>query len=307
MKQTLRKLILPFTIVFLITLFYACQKDGFLSPVAGGSIPAGQAKLSIFLTDGPLDFQKVLVDIQSIDVKVDTCHHFGDPDDDNTGHHDDGDHHDGDHGNDDHHDSASHCDVWTALQIHPGVYDLLKLRNGVDTLLASSFVPQGKIIQVKITLGPKDSIMADSITRPLKIRDNQNFVLINIRNEHLDSIAPNNFQLVLDFDLGKSIRFENGIYWLKPVLKAFSPKNTGEIEGKVRPEDSFGMIKAFNSTDTAFALPDYDEGEFKIRGLKEGTYSVFVDGINGYQDTTISNVKVKKGKETDLGKIILHK
>jgi hypothetical protein len=301
MKQRLRKLFLPLTILSLITLFYACQKDGSLTDAGGaGSIPAGKAKLSIFLTDGPLDFQKVLVDIQSIDVKVDTCHHFGDPDDDNGEHHD-GDHHDGDH------DSASHCIVWTALQIHPGVYDLLKLRNGADTLLAASFVPKGKIIQVKITLGPKDSIMADSITRPLKIWDNQHFVVINIRNEHLDSIAPNNFQLILDFNLARSIRFENGIYWLKPELRAFAKKNTGEIEGKVRPEHSFGMIKAFNSTDTAYALPFEDEGEFKIRGLKQGVYSVLVNGKNGYKDSTIANVHVLVGKETDLGKIVLHK
>jgi hypothetical protein len=288
----------------MVTVFYACQKSASLTP--NGDIPGGKAQFSVYLTDGPYDFQKVLVDIKSIDVKVDTCHHFGDKDDDN-GDHQDGEHHDGNQNNDDK-DSLGHCEIWSPLQVHPGVYDLLKLRNGADTLIGSSFIPQGKIKQVKITLGTNNSIMADSIVSPLKIRDNKNYVIINIRNEHLDSIAANNFHVILDFNLAKSIFFENGTYWLKPTLRAFSKRNTGEIEGKVRPDSSFGMIKAFNATDTAYALPNRDdEGEFKIRGLKEGTYSVWIDGIHGYKDSTLGNIKVIKGRETDLGKIILHK
>ena len=298
MKKTCRKLLFPVTFILLLTIFYACQKD--ISPV-GSNVPQGKAQFSVYLTDGPYDFQKVLVDIKSIDVKVDTCHHFGDKDDE------EGEHHDGNH-EDDEKDTSGHCEVWTPLQIHPGIYDLLKLRNGVDTLLGSSFIPKGKIKQVKITLGTNNSIMADSIVSPLKISDNKNYVVINIRNEHLDSIAADNFHLILDFNLAKSIIFDNGTYWLKPALRAFAKRNTGEIEGKVRPDSSFGMIKAFNATDTAYALPDRDdEGKFKIRGLKEGVYAVWIDGIHGYKDSTIGNIKVTMGRETELGKIVLHK
>jgi len=308
MKTSLRKLVLPAIILSAILVFFACQKEASHS-AASENIPAGKAKLSVFLTDGPLDFQKVLIDIKSIQVLVDTCHHFGDMDDQEDEHHD-GEHEEGeDHGHDGEGSGNSNdsCRVWSDLQINPGIYDLLTLRNGQDTLLGASFIPNGKIIKIKINLGPDNSIMADSITSPLKIRNGQDFVIIKIRNEHLDSIAPNNFHLILDFDLARSIKFENGVYLLSPVVKAFSGKNTGTIEGKVRPEDSFGMISAFNATDTAFALPDRDdEGEFKIRGLKEGTYSVTIQGINGFLDSTITNVQVIKGRETELGKIVLH-
>jgi len=309
MKTSPGKLVLPAIILGAILIFFACQKES--SHSSTNNIPAGKAKLSVFLTDGPYDFQKVLIDIKSIQVLVDTCHHFGDPDDQEDEHHD-GEEHDGE-GDDsgDHHDNDSTeatCKVWSDLQINPGIYDLLTLRNGQDTLLGASFIPQGKIIKIKITLGTNNTIMADSITSPLQIRDNKDYVIIQIRNEHLDSIAPGNFNLLLDFDLAKSIRFDDGVYWLRPVLRAFCKKNTGTIEGEIRPDDSFGMIKAFNTTDTAYALPDRDEeGEFKIRGLKEGIYSVWVQGENGYLDSTITDVQVTKGKETDLGKIILHK
>jgi len=290
MKTNNKLLLLPVLAIAMALFFYACQKE--LS-FDGANIPAGKTKLSVFLTDGPYDFQKVLVDIQRIEVKIDTCRRNHDDD------------HDGP-GNDDDHDSVNrHCEIWDTLDIHPGVYDLLQLRNGTDTLLASGFLLQGKIERIKITLGNNDSVMVDSVMHQLHLIDNRNYLFVNIGREHLDSISSNNFQLFLDFNLYKSIRLINDEYWLKPVLKPFGKHSSGEIEGKIRPVYSFGTIKAYNATDTAFARP-WDEGEFKIRGLKEGTYSLFVDGINGYKDTTINNIIVTRGRETKLGTIQLH-
>ncbi|MDP4261818.1 MAG: DUF4382 domain-containing protein [Bacteroidota bacterium] len=271
-----------------LILFYACQKES----SANSSIPAGKTKLSVFLTDGPYDFQQVLVDIQRIEVKVDTCRRNGDDD------------HDGPGCDDDHDSLSSHCEIWDTLDIRPGVYDLLTLRNGVDTLLANGFLINGKIERIKVVLGTNNSVMVDSVVHPLHLIDNRNYVYINIHHDHLDSLSSNNFQLFLDFDLAHSIKLINGDYWLKPVLKPFGRHSSGEIEGKVRPVHSFGLIKAFNSTDTAFAFPE-DEGEFKIRGLREGTYSLFIDGINGYRDTTINNIMVRRNHETELGTIQL--
>jgi hypothetical protein len=287
------KTLLSGGIVFLTALiFFTCRKEASFD--SNSNIPAGKTKLSVFLTDGPYDFQKVWVDIQRIEVKVDTCRHNSDDDD-----------HDNRPGCDDDHDSSRvQCDIWDTLNINPGVYDLLTLRNGTDTLLASGFIISGKIERIKITLGNNNSVLVDSVTHPLHLLNNQNYIYINIKREHLDSLSSNNFRIYLDFDLSKSIKFTNGQYLLKPVLKPFGRHSSGEIEGKVRPVHSFGQIKAYNSTDTAFARPE-DEGEFKIRGLKAGTYSLFIDGINGYRDTTINNIVVRRGDETELGTIRL--
>jgi Domain of unknown function (DUF4382) len=270
--------------------FYSCQKE---ISVKDENIPAGQSKLSIYLMDGPLDFQKVLIDIQRIEVKLDTCRRNHDDDHDQPGCDDDHDQHN------------SNCEIWDTLSINPGVYDLLTLRNGLDTLLASGFILNGKIQRIKFTLGTNNSVMADSVVYPLNLLNNQNFVYVNIKREHLDSLSSNNFQLYLDFDLARSIRFSNGQYTLKPVLKPFGRHSSGEIEGKVWPVHSYGTIKAYSATDTAFARPG-NEGEFKIRGLRPGTYSVFIDGINGYQDSVITNVNVSRNRETDIGRILLH-
>ena len=274
----------------LVVILVACQKD-----ISGsnGNIPAGQSKLKVYLTDGPNDFQKVLIDIQQIVVKVDTCNSSG--------------RHDDDDDDDDHHDSVN-CDIWDTLSINPGVYDLLALQNGVDTLLASGYIPNGEIEKIKFVLGTNNSVLVDSVSYPLNLRDGINFVYLKI-NHHtdIDSLTAGNLELYLDFDLSRSIKFINGKYWLKPVLKPFCRGGSGEIEGKIRPVNSHGMVAAINGTDTTFARPDRKEGEFKIRGLSAGTYSLYVDGINGYRDTTITNIIVRKGKETELGKIELKK
>ncbi len=296
MKQ-FRLFLISLSGVILITLFViSCQKD-----VSGdrGIIPSGQSKLSVYLTDGPNDFQEVLIDIQAIYVKVDTCEKNGRHDNDRDDH---------DEHCDDYKDTLDvDCDIWDTLQIRPGVYDLLQLQNGVDTLLASGYIPNGRVEKIKFVLGTNNSVVVDNVVHPLLLKDNKNYVYIKIKHEDIDSITSGNFNLYLDFDLTRSIRFHNGNYTLKPVLKPFGHHSYGEIEGKVRPVNSHGEIKAYNSTDTFYARPNHDEGEFKIRGLKEGTYSLFVDGINGYRDTLINDIKVRRGKETELGTILLKK
>lgn len=280
---------IPVLATALILFVAGCQKE---VSSDGQEPPQGQTRLSVYLTDGPYDFQQVLIDIRSIEVKIDTCRRHDDDD------------HDGPGCDDDHDSLGSRCEYWDTLPINPGIYDLVRLRNGIDTLLGSGFVLNGKIERIKLILGTNNSVMVDSVVHPLRLLNNQAFVFINIHREHLDSISSGNFHLYLDFDLARSIKLIGGEYWLKPFLKPFGRHSTGEIEGKVRPVHSFGEIRAFNGTDTALARPE-DEGEFKIRGLREGTYSLFIDGINGYQDTTITNIVVRRGDETELGTIRL--
>lgn len=270
-----------------LLLFAACQKD------VGVSNTDGTTKYSVYITDGPTDYQQVLIDIQKVEIKLDTCKRNSDPDHDRPG------------CDDDHDRMDTSCNVWQTLNINAGVYDLLQFRNGLDTLLASGDAPAGKIERIKVTLGSSNSVVVDGSSYPLNLINNQNFVFLNIHREHLDSAAANHLELHLDFDLLHSIRYFNGQYWLKPVLKPFGEHSSGEIKGRVMPANSFGMIMAYNGTDTAYARPG-EEGKFKIRGLQDGTYNVSIDGINNYQDSTITGINVQRRREVDLGVITLH-
>jgi len=268
-------------------LFLACNKDN--SSGSNPNIPPGKSQVSVYLTDGPVQFYKVLVDIRQVAVKIDTGTKQNDPDDD----HEWGD------------DWKN--TIWDTLSITPGVYDLLQLRNGVDTLLASGTFPSGKILKVRITLGSDNSIYTDSLTSyPLDVFGPHPYFDINVRREHVFNVSNNDFKLWLDFNLQRSIFFWSGTFYLKPYIIAFNDHSSAKIEGSVLPPGASPLVEAYNDTDTVYAVPGWDGG-YKIRAVNPGTYTLNVFGHHGYNDTTVSNIVVSSGATTKAPTITLHK
>lgn len=300
MKNMFRKMGLPVLLLGALSIIiYACSKNNSAEPEA---IPEGQQRVNLMLTDDPGLFDQVLIDIQKVEVLVDTCAGRGDDDDDDRW--DDRDRcgwwEDRRHDDDD-----EECEMWDSLGIRPGVYDLLALRNGVDTSLATGNVPQGRIEKIRITLGPNNSLVKDSISYPLKSINGQVKIVIKVRHNEWDEISPDNLQLWLDFDVQRSIiQVSRGRFILKPVIHVWTVRQTGAVSGKVLPKDAESVITVYNSLDSLYALPGR-HGEFKVRGLKPGTYSVFVNAGNGYNDTTLTDVEVERGRETKLPTITL--
>ena len=285
----------PLTLVglFLFTcilIFSACQKQ------VDGAVNTGAGKrLSVYLTNDPCMYDSVLIDIRFVEVKIDTSKqhmdddHFGDDDKDS----DDDNQHEDRYGK------------WDTLSIRPGVYNILKLRNGIDTLLARGNLPVGKIRKIRLTLGTNNSLVKTGVRYPLNLLAGTNkYVYLKLKGEDQDEVATGQSAVWIDFDVCESIKFINGQYFLKPFLKSFSLKQYGKIEGKVFPRMASPFVKVFNSSDSATAMPEED-GEYKVRGLKEGIYKIKFTGSNGYFDTTINNIQVRKGEETRIVNITL--
>ena len=112
----------------------------------------------------------------------------------------------------------------------------------------------------------------------------------------------------LDFDAGGSIvRVSNNHFVLKPRLRIWVPAQTATIKGKVFPKDAHAIVAAIANGDTLVAIPEWDDGRFKIRGLIGTSAKVFINATaNGFRDTTIANVPLTRGGETDIGTIQLH-
>lgn len=285
--------------LFLVTLFFsACKKEN--------SSGSGSQQLSLYLTDDPALFDSVLIDIQKVEVKIDTSEehqhndHFGDIDNDN---------------DDDHQDSDA-FGQWIDLAMTPGVYTVSNLRNGIDMLLASGTIT-GKIRKVRITLGTNNTVYVGGVAHALALSGSDNLVYVKIHGEdeqgEHESGDDNNEEhdtpigVWLDFDLGRSITLTGGQYYLNPVVNPFCDAKSGKVEGKVRPEAAHAVVTIFNATDTAMAIPEHDEdGEYKIRGLKAGTYSIHFKGFNGYSDTTINNIVVVINDDTHIPTVTLH-
>lgn len=283
------------SLVFIIS----CQKE-----VKQNGIPDGQQRVTVRLSDGPVNFDAVNVDIQRVEIFVvpDSCRgnsSEGDHDDEHHGgHHDCGD-------DDDH--MGNRCGVWDTLDIRPGVYNLLDLSNGADTILASGFTVAGSIKKIRLTLGTNNSVVIDSVQYPLSVFGNQNRVTIAVRGEDIDQVTPGDLQIWLDFDAGRSIvRITNNHFVLIPYLRIWLPAQTAAIKGKVFPNSADAVVSAISNGDTLVAFPN-DDGRFKIRGLRGTTADVFINATaNGYRDTTITGVQLQRGHETDIGTIQLH-
>src|SRR4030095_7672534 len=316
MKHLCNLLFASILIFFFILIYTSCQKE------VSNSVPDRQQHVQIRLSDDPIPFSAVNVDIQVVEVQVipDSCRtrlgddedHDGDDDDQgDDDHHGDDDDHDGD---DDHdHDSGcsdhdSRCAVWDTLNIHPGIYNLLRLANGTDTILASGFTVAGKISKIRLTLGDHNSVVIDSVSYPLTLWNHNHQITICVRGEDVDMISPYSLQLWLDFDARRSIvRLDNNHFVLRPFLRLWLPDQTASLRGRVLPESAHAIVAAIFNGDTLVAFPRHDDGYFKIRGIKSTKADVFINATtNGYKDTTITNVQLNIGGETDIGTIHLH-
>ena len=244
--------------------------------------------VSLYLTDGPADYEHVYVDIQSVEVMTDTCSGSG-----------------FDYWNKGYRDS---CISWNELKVTPGTYDLLSLSNGVDAALAQGTVPKGKIKLIKLQLGSKNSLVKNGTTYALNFFLDSSTVYLNLRGNEWDQSETDSSKLWIDFDVARSVfELPNNKYYLSPVLTAFIEKNTGNIEGEILPDDAFPYISVYNSAgDTTYNIPRHD-GYFKVRALISGTYSLKIDANNGYKDTVISNISVTAGSTVKLPSITLHK
>ena len=289
-KQTLLGVMMFMALGLALT---SCKKTD------SAQIPAGKQNLTLYMTDGPGFFDKVFVEIKAIQVLVDTTKDTRKNDTCNWDRL--GAYIGATLGN--RKDSGL---VWANLNIKAGVYDILNLRNGVDTLLASTEIPKGAIRLIRIEIGTNNSVVKDNVTYPLNWPDNKpSYILIKLKGHETEEFLPNKIRLWLDFDVSRSVVIvNNNKFYLKPVFHFFVEKSTASVSGKVKPEDAKAVLTLFNGTDTAYALPNKN-GEFKMRGLKNGTYSLYVNASNNYRDTTINNIVVQAPKNINVGVIEL--
>lgn len=233
----------------------------------------GTAKMEVRLTDSPGDYAEVNVDIQSVQV---------------------------------HKDAAGDEAGWVTLnEINPGVYNLLDFANGRDTLLASSNLPAGRISQIRLVLGQNNSLKLKDGTRvDLKTPSGQTSgVKLQLNTDLVSDVT---YMVLLDFDAAKSVVARgNGAYNLKPVVRTITQAIAGGIKGKVTPAEykpGIYVISAANDTIGGFAN---ENGDFLIKGVKAGTYTVKFYTEDEAHDKTIENVSITQDQIKDLGTVEL--
>ncbi len=277
--------------ILIISLFsFACQKE---DHEHGNN--AGESSVNIFLTDDPsLNFDKVLLDIVKVEIKAE---------DDSEQQHE-SEHQQGDDDSDHHGETSG---GWISVPIHPGIYDILRFRNGLDTLFGSaSFDISRSFRKVRITLGNSNSAEINGVSIPLTIHNNDNIIVLKIDESAVAINSGGLTNIWIDFDAGSSIRLNGNDLELKPNCKVFSKEKSGGIEGIVLPGNAAAIVMAINGADTLTAKPE-DSGEFKFLGLNPGSYTlVYHATANNYLDTTIKNVVISGKEDVHVALVTLH-
>ncbi len=282
---------LAITAIVASTLIVACTKSN------SASAPAGAQNVSLLLTDAPGFYNNVYLDVKSVEVLVDTST--------NTRKHDGCDW-DRIGGGGPKPDSSL---IWESLNVSAAVYDLLKLQNGVDTLFATATIPVGSIRLIKIDLGTNNSIVKDSVTYNLQLPPGApSYVLVKLNGNEFEHYAANASRLWLDFNVQRSILQVGTTFYLNPFLTAFVVSQSGTVAGSVAPSAAWPeIVTVYGPNDTAYAFVNRNNGNFKIRGLKDGTYSANFHASNGYLDSTITNITISNANTVNVGTITLHK
>ncbi|HBT85728.1 MAG TPA: hypothetical protein DEB12_07455 [Porphyromonadaceae bacterium] len=196
---------------------------------------------------------------------------------------------------------------WFDLNMpEPGVFDLLKLRNGETVLLAGGDIPAGDITQVRLLLGDGSNVVVDG--EPYSLFTPSAYTSGLKLNLHQTLEADMAYNFTLDFDAARSVvKQGNGRYSLKPVIKAFADEFGATIKGVALPAKSVApgvshvqIISAEN--DTLISLPDEETGKFLFFGLKPSVWdlTVVADTSTTYLDAVIEGIVVEQGDIEDL-------
>lgn len=200
---------------------------------------------------------------------------------------------------------------WMVLNgAHPGLYNLLELTDGKDTLLADAQIPTGNISQLRLVLGDNNYIITKSgeridLTTPSA---QQSGLKVQI---HQAVTGGTLYRLILDFDAGKSIvkAGNSGKYILKPVLRVISfVASGGNVKGVVVPNSVKTAIYAINGTDTiASTFTEPLNGHFWFGDIPSGNYSLSYAPTDTTYKNESRNISVVLGQTTIADTVVLQK
>lgn len=259
MRKNLVVLTLIFS-TFSVFTFISCKKE---------STSNGSARLQVFLTDDPGDYQAVYIDVKDVQINV----------------------------------TGDTTNGWQSLQgVNAGVYDLLKLVNDEDTILADADIPSGRLHQIRLVLGTENYVKIEGTTDLIKLETpsaQQSGLKLNIQ---YDVTNERMYKIVLDFDVQKSIvKTGNSKYILKPVIRAILNAVGGTVKGIVMPKDFQTAVYAVQGTDTVATTFTGINGGYIIKGLPAGSYDVFYRPISiNYRDSLRTGISVQFNTTTKI-------
>ncbi len=233
------------------------------------------AKLQIYLTDAPGDYEAVYIDVRDVKINI----------------------------------TGDSVNGWQSLEgVHAGVYDLLKLVNDDDTLLVDADIPSGRIHQMRLILGTENFVKVEGTADLIKLETpsaQQSGLKLNIQQDVVGGVL---YTILLDFDVAKSIHITgNNKYMLKPVIRTVLQAAGGSIKGVVIPNNFQTAVYAVQGLDTIASTFTGSNGGYLIKGLAAGNYSILYHPFDiTYKDLTSNSIAVLTNMVTVVDTTLLH-
>jgi len=227
----------------------------------------GNGSVKVYLVDSPAKYDEVNIVIEKIEVGSD----------------------------------SSGEKKWTVISNETKTYNLLELRNGNVALIGDATISTGHYSYIRLTIGAGSNVVINGVPFALVL---QGGLQATVEIEHEFDVTVNaSYEMIIDFDAEKSIISGSGNYFLRSTIRVMRSDLSGSISGKVLPSGDSPAIFAISDSDTATTYANED-GNFKVMALHEGNYNVYIKPNEPtYRDTTVTNVSVKAGANTDIGTI----
>lgn len=187
------------------------------------------------------------------------------------------------------------------LNTNSGIYNLLDFSNGADTLIATGSLNVSKVQQIRLILGPNNSVATGGTVYPLTVPSgSESGLKLQVHQTLQAGVA---YYVLLDFDANQSVIQEgNGNYRLKPIIRTVETAISGAIKGKLSVTGVNAVITASSGSSIYSTVPDAN-GDFIIQGLPAGTYSLSVTPASPYNNANMNNISVSNGITTNVGVI----
>jgi hypothetical protein len=222
--------------------------------------------LTVRMTDAPANYDAVTVDVQGVEI-------------------------------------VGENEKTVVLTTTPGLYNLLNLSNGINTILATGYIDPGKVSQIRLILGPDNTVRIDNVNYPLSTTSAMQSGLKIQMNQTFE--AGIEYTILLDFDANQSIiQKGNNEYQLKPVVRTIDEVTSGAIKGSITPIGGNVLITAISNGIT-YSSSVNSNGFFLIAGLPSGTYDLTITPDLPLLPIKLMGKTVIAGLTTDLGIIIL--
>ena|SRR6218665_1196590 len=178
--------------------------------------------------------------------------------------------------------------------------DVLTLTNGVDVSLAhNTNIQPGTYTKLRLTFGTDNQLSYDDGGGATLFDLGMSFNSVIEVPIQAQVTSGNSTSVLLDFNVAFSLVQTGNQFHFQPMLSQIMDPNTG-IGGHV-----YGSNSAITVTGNGKTYSTYTDanGNFLLRGMDDGKYTMQIDPKGNQDHTVIQNVEISKGKITKLGSL----